>query len=179
MGVFDSSALPNHLKNQKHNDWIWPLSYLPRSVNAFGPRASKDSPRYRPWPPRIVEGYGVTRWESSGADSIILIPELSGKKITDSIYGKSFEATELNGPAPGRKIAVLLEWRELEWPFSTKDMAMYMPSTIQKSRKGYLRTEPYHYVQWRDGKYFFRYGYRCDSLDIYYNFGPYAGRNTE
>jgi len=179
MNLFDDSALPDHLKKKKHNDWPWPMSYLPRSVNAYGPRAPKDSPRYKPWPPRLVEGKSVTRWESSGADSIIIIPDLINKKITDKIYGKTYEAIEENGPTPGRKINVLLEWRELEWPFTPKDRAMYSPSTIQISPKGWLKMNPSFFVQWDNKDYFWRWGYRPDHLDIYYNYGPYAGRETE
>jgi hypothetical protein len=28
-------CLPDHLKDAKHTDWLWPLSLLPRSINAF------------------------------------------------------------------------------------------------------------------------------------------------
>ena len=29
------SALPDHLKDKLHNDWIWPFSYIPRSWTAY------------------------------------------------------------------------------------------------------------------------------------------------
>lgn len=29
------SALPNHLKNRRHDDWLWPFSYIPRAWTSF------------------------------------------------------------------------------------------------------------------------------------------------
>jgi hypothetical protein len=170
-------ALPEKLREKRHNDWIFPLSLIPRGWNAFGPRCGKGNPGYLPWPPRIIQGKSVTRWESTGAKSIILIPELEGVRIDSSIYGRTVEAIETNGPE--RKFKVKLEWRELIWPFSEEDEAMYSPSTIQISPKGWLKMEPSFFVQWDAGDYFCRWGDRPDHLDKYYNRGPYLGRNTE
>lgn len=170
-------ALPPHLQNKKHNDWPWPLSYLPRSINAFGPRCGEGNAGYKPWPPRIVEGKSVTRWESSGAESRILIPALENVHIDASVYGKTYDAIETAGQK--REFKVTLEWRELFWPFSEADKMMYSPSTIQISKKGWLKMEPSFFVQWDADDYFFRWGYRPDHLDVYYNYGPYLGRNTE
>lgn len=169
------SALPEHLKDRLHNDWPWPLSYLPRGISAFGPRCGKGNPGYKPWPPKLVAGKSVTRWESSGAESRIIIPELNDVKIDPSIYGKTFKAVDQNG----KELTVTLEWRELTWPFSEADRMMYSPSTIQVSKKGWLKMEPSFFVQWDADDYFLRYGFRPDHLDEYYNWGPYLGRNTE
>ena len=125
------SALPDHLKERKHNDWIFPLSLLSRGVNAFGPRCGKGNSGYKPWPPKIVEGKSVTRWETSGADSIVIIPSLEDVKIDASVYGKVYKAID---ERTGAELKILLEWREIEWPFSEKDKRMYSPSTIQKSK---------------------------------------------
>ena len=29
------SCLPEHLRNRRHDDWLWPFSYIPRAWNAF------------------------------------------------------------------------------------------------------------------------------------------------
>ena len=170
------SALPDHLKNKKHNDWPWPLSYLPRGINAFGPRCGKGNSGYKPWPPKLEEGKSVTRWESSGAQSRIIIPELDGVTIDPSVYGRTVKAIE---EGSNREFLVKLEWRELVWPFSEADKLVYSPSTIQISKKGWLKMNPSFFVQWDKDDYFFRNGFRPDHLDEYYNFGPYLGRNTE
>ena len=28
-------CLPDHLKDERHTDWLWPFSYIPRAWNAF------------------------------------------------------------------------------------------------------------------------------------------------
>ncbi|KKM93685.1 hypothetical protein LCGC14_1205940 [marine sediment metagenome] len=28
-------CLPEHLRDKRHNDWLWPFSYIPRAWNAF------------------------------------------------------------------------------------------------------------------------------------------------
>jgi hypothetical protein len=170
-------SVPDHLKEKLHNDWPFPMSRLPRSINARGPRCPKGSPGYLPWPPKLIKGKSVTRWESSGADSRIIIPELEGVEVDQSIYGKTFKAIETAGER--KEFMVTLEWKELKWPFSLKDKMMYSPSAIQISKKGWLKMEPSYFVKWENGKYFFRYGHRPDHLDIYFNWGPYLGRNTE
>ena len=189
-------ALPHHLKGKKHNDWLWPLSYMPRSYNARGPRCTGRE-GYIPWPPILVEGFGVSRWETSKAESIIEIPELRYRKITDKdVYGKKFEAIERN---PGNIyfnktiIVNFPQWEEARvidehvspkiWLTHVKPN-YYHPSALQKfSSSGYLLLEPYYYSKWKiikknevpgektkdDIVLFMRRGYRPDSLDVYYN----------
>lgn len=168
-------ALPDHLKNLRHTDWPWPLSYLPRSINAFGPRCGRGSDGYKPWPPRLIKGKGVSRWETSGAKSIIHIPMLDNATIGPEIYGRTFRVFE-----NGKEKIVRLEWRELTWPFTEEEANIYFPSTIQSySPQGYMTMEPWYKSSWNQGMYFVRMGYRNDALDIYYNYGPYAGVNFE
>lgn len=169
------SALPEHLQKKLHNDWPIGLRWVPRGWNAFGPRCGKGNPGYKPWPPKLEEGKSVTRWESSGAQSRIIIPALTDKRIDASIYGQTFKAIDQDN----KELTVTLQWKELIWPFSEEDKLIYSPSTIQISKKGWLKTNPSHFVQWDNGNYFFRFGYRADHLDQFYNWGPYAGVNPE
>ena len=36
IGDWGRSVLPSHLRDKKHDDWLWPFKYIPRWVNAFG-----------------------------------------------------------------------------------------------------------------------------------------------
>jgi len=47
-----NKCLPLHLKNKRHNDWIYPFSWIPRSWNAFCLFQ----------PPKLIFGYKVYDW---------------------------------------------------------------------------------------------------------------------
>ena len=34
-GYMPRHCLPEHLRDKRHNDWLWPFSYIPRAWNAF------------------------------------------------------------------------------------------------------------------------------------------------
>lgn len=175
-------ALPDHLKEKLHSDWIWPLSKIPRAANAKGPRCGIGNNGYLPWPPKLIEGLGVTRWESNESTSIIQIPDFLGYIKSDDIYGKTFDVIERKeGHADyGKVFKVTLKWTEVTYNGSTFSPQQYHPSAIQSfSNKGFMKCDPYYYSSWRNKVYFFRYGWRPDSLDVYYNWGPYLGINYE
>lgn len=189
-------ALPDHLKDRRHNDWLPGLSWIPRSFNATGPRCGAGNPGYRAWPPRLVEGYGVTRWETSGADSIIEIPSFSGD-VDANIYGKTVDAREMKPGHPryGERFRVQIRWEPLliqtDGSFKPGDLNVYSPSAIQYfSKKGWMRLDPDYcstwnwFWRWPHGEpkgFFTRRGHRPDHLDIYYNKSlfPYVGMNGE
>lgn len=164
-------ALPPHLKNKTHSDWPWPMSYFKRSINAFGPRCGEGNKGYKPWPPRLVRGFNVTRWEWSdleGNSNEIYIPAFQDKFITDEVYNEKQEAIFPNG------IKKFLSLRN-----------GWFPSIIPtRPEKGWLLTDPWHYAKWdqRPGwkKFYYRVGFRSD-FECYYNFTPipYIGRTPE
>ena len=189
-------ALPDHLKNRKHGDWIWPLSYISRGWSAFGPRCPGrdcqvcNGKGYRPWPPKLVEGKGVTRWENAGASSILYIPSLSDKIINPDFYGTNIRAWETN---PANPYFNTEKWVSIKWEIGNTSPNMYFPSALQRwSRFGYLRMTPRYWTIWKVIKQkenpfkstrvtgenkvlFWRNGYRNDALDVYYNNGPMLG----
>lgn len=183
-------ALPDHLKERLHNDWPGPLKELPRSLNARGPRCGQGNPGYLPWPPKLVEGFGVARWETDGATSIIEIPALANRYVDSSIYGQTFEVIERKPGHPnfGQKWMQTLTWVE------GLHEGQYSPSALQKfSIKGWIRLSPDYRSSWKilirreepgketgeDTVKFSRTGFRPDTLDLYYNFGPMAGLKWE
>jgi hypothetical protein len=102
--------------------------------------------------------------------------------VNESVYGGIFDAIEMNPGLKnyGKNFRVKI----------TKEQDSYHPSAIQTfSKKGYLKTDPEFYVSWNyffrfgGGKtpkgYFHRKGMRPDSLDMYYNSGPYLGLQPE
>jgi hypothetical protein len=165
-------ALPDHLKDKKHNDWIWPLSYIPRSANAKGPRCGKGKPGYLSWPPHLIEGYDVTRWEWSdrlGNHTHGIINDFKNKKINSSIYQSRWDIKDLNTGKTHKNVDLI----HADW----------WPSIIQEySEYGWLKLDPTFQCGWRTKpwwkKYYWRWGWRPD-FDYYYNWGPYAGRNFE
>jgi len=174
-------ALPEHLKDKRHTDWVWPLSYIKRSFNAFGPRCEQGTKGFRPWPPTLVEGYGVSRWEMDGdGHSIIEIPSFSERKINEDVYDRVHDAIEKNPGHPGYD-----KWHRVRLIKGEG----YSPSALQKfSKKGWMKLEPWYIAQWRHIKkveddedlvFFHREGYRPDHQDIYYNWGPMLGLHFE
>jgi len=164
-------ALPDHLKERKHNDWLWPMSLISRGANAKGPRCVEGMDGYLPWPPKLVEGYNIIRWEWSdlkGNHRQIFIPEFKGKKIDGGIYKHKWEYIE---PDLGSQYEVDLK-AEGWWP-----------SIIQTTApSGWMKLEPKFYCSWNMkhwySRYYYRWGWRPD-FEMYYNWGPYFGRNFE
>jgi len=79
--------LPKHLRERKHNDWIWPLNKIYRGFNAFGHRCSG-------WRrvPILLVGYNCTRWMTPGDRDVILVgwkAGLSCGNINMENYGPS------------------------------------------------------------------------------------------
>lgn len=170
-----------------HDDWPPGLQWIPRSWNARGPRCGKGKPGYMTWPPRLIEGYGVSRWETDGSRSIIEIPILNDKRVdSEYIYGRKFFAIERkkNHPNEGKEFYVKLDWTEgMDVP------GQYHPSALQRfSDRGYMVCDPSYRAYWylierrlgqEDLFWFLRTGWRMDSLGIYYNRGPMFGRKMD
>lgn len=199
-----SCALPSTLQGVKHNDWPFFLRWIQRGANARGPRCPSDSPGYLAWPPRLVEGAGVTRWELAGAGSIVEFKQFRDHVKAKEIYGFRWTGIERNpGNAMfGREVRVPLEdplnigcaVRDLEiepgvWQHTTAPN-FYSPSALQIfSDEGWMRLDPHFTARWKvlkrspEGEPLiapnFRYGWRPDHLDVYYNWGPYAGLKFE
>lgn len=154
-------AMPPHLRGRVHNDWPWPANKILRSANVRGPRCGPGAEGYEAWPPRLVEGHGVARWESDGGDSIIYIPALVGRTVSaGDVYDRVWEAVEMN---PGREDFLLRKSVRLYWrPATVWDEpngdgtfgqrttgGMYSPSALQKfSRSGWMRAHPKYYTSW-------------------------------
>ncbi len=183
-------ALPEHLKERKHEDWIWPLSKINRGANAYGPRCEPGSKGYKPWPPKLIEGYGVSRWENNGAQSIIEIPSFKHENITSACYGSIVQAYERNSGNPmfGKLMMVKLEWVEVKHTQGVFTPQQYSPSAIQSfSPKGFLKMDPSYYSYWKqldkkdhwERAIFYRFGNRPDHYDVYYNYGPFFGLKGE
>lgn len=186
-----------NLREALHDDWLWPFNKIPRAWNARGPRCMKDTLGYLPWPPKLVRGKGIARWENAFAQSILFIPSLADKEINESIYGKTVRAYESRDGHPnyGQEILIKLEWREdipksyidtdgrMKYKF---DETLYSPSALQKySPSGYMKLNPDYNSQWKiikkrefpldpdtgEDLVLFRRGgkYRPDHFDVYYN----------
>lgn len=190
-------ALPPHLRGRLHEDWIWPLNQIPRGWNAYGPREEKSAQDYRPWPPRLIEGRGVARWEMANG-SVVFLHDLVNKRVdADDVYGKMWNAVEMNPGMPDfykPKVVHIPKWEEatlteVQQPDGTLKISVvpdnYSPSALQKfSRVGWMRLDPDYYSRWcvitkrelpiypeigEDTVAFFRRGYRPDHVDVYYN----------
>jgi len=197
-------VLPDHLRNYNgtgkvklHTDWPPPLNKIPRSWNVRGPRCKglmqcPDCPGlgYASWPPKLMRGKGVTRWETAGATSIIYIPSLEEKEIDESFYGTKILAWETKPDHPNfRKKGIV----HITYKKGDQSPGTYSPSALQRwSPSGFLNLEPSYYSTWKVIKKrehpftetektgenivaFFRSGFRPDHKDIYYNDGPMTG----
>ena len=181
-------ALPEHLRDRLHNDWFWILKKIPRSFNAKGPRCGAGRPGYAPWPPRLVEGHGVARWESDFGNSILEVPDLAKRAVKAAdVYGKSWTVIERNAGHPdcGQTGTITLTWRELDWSEIEAGHGLHSPSALQKfSMRGWLRLAPDYFSCWKiitrrelpgapdnadDTVAFLRRGSRPDHVDVYYN----------
>ena len=159
-------ALPPHLRGRLHNDWaIWPFNKISRGWNAAGPRPPKDAKDYMAWPPKLVEGRGISRWETAGGDSIIHIPALDNCQITGAkFYGRNWLCVEMNPGKPD-----FMKSRDIFFPawqeahvYDTPDPDRpgkfiqhcapdnYSPSALQKfSKQGYMELEPDYKSWWK------------------------------
>ena len=174
-----------NLKDRLHDDWIWPLSKISRGWNAKGPRCGEGNPGYKKWPPRLVEGKSVVRWQKSGDKGEILIPSFNEKYLTSEFV------TDL------KVLAVDVDSDSITFMEQAfVNLNDYIPSTIQKygSTKGWMKLDCGFQCGWRmirrrempgktkeqtgeDLVWYWRFGWRPDILDEYYNYGPYAGLN--
>lgn len=168
-------ALPEHLKKRKHNDWPFFLRWVPRSLNAFGPRCGEGNKGFLPWPPILISGHGIARWEATRpSNSIIEIPALKNITVKGiDIYGKEWDVIERNEEPRGREFKITLTTGGL-----------YSPSAIQEfSDHGWMKLKPEFHARWKKLTktkiYFHRRGYRPDHEDTYYNWGPYWGLEFE
>lgn len=190
-------ALPPHLRGRLHGDWPWPFKKVSRGWNAVGPRPATDAEDYMAWPPRLVEGKGVARWEREDG-SILMIPELVGRVITaKDFYGKEWRCVEMNPSAPdflNAKVVFFPQWAEAhvyDVPIGdgkfkqTVFPEQYSPSALQKfSESGWMRLSPKYKSTWKvfkkrelpiwpekgdDIVFFTRAGARPDHVDCYYN----------
>ena len=167
-------ALPEHIKNRKHDDWIFPLSLINRGFNARGPRCPIGSKSHEMWPPKLIEGFDVNRWEWSDLTGKNhthgIIEPFKDKLITSSIYQVNWNIQDLNTGETHKDVDLI--------------KAGWIPSVIQLySRKGYLKCDPSFSCKWdmrhKLFRYYWRCGWRADALDMYYNWGPFLGRNFE
>lgn len=180
-------ALPEEWKKRKHNDWPFFLRWVPRSWNAFGPRCPEGSKGHKRWPPQLVKGRGIARWEAvfKTYHSIVIIPEFINTTIGPDVYNKTWDAIETHQGAPnfGKRVRVKL--------FKGYGEGLYSPSALQRfSKKGWMKLDPWYVAQWflikQKGKElgmgpeedyfaFNRQGYRPDHNGKYYNWGPMLG----
>lgn len=166
-------ALPAHLKDRLHNDWVWPFSRIPRAYSAYGPRCPGSSPRHLPWPPRLIQGFDATRWEWCDEQSAVTgfrrevtIPDFEKRLIGPEVYREKWGAYE------GDELK-LIDLKDGWWP-------SIIPTT---SEYGWLRLNPEFECRWRTTpslkKFYWRSGFRPD-FDYYYNKSRfYIGRNPE
>lgn len=132
-------ALPDHLKKRKHEDWIFPFKYLPRSINAFGSRCEG----WLKWRavPKLLVGYNVTRWMTVRDQGVVEWDDFEHKLIG---CWRQLLKPEF-GPSPLQKFS----WFSFQvtWPLHYAFKVRF--------------TE--------DRQFLFRKGCRWDSLDSYYN----------
>lgn len=164
-------ALPPHLANYQgtgkvklHTDWPPLLRLIPRSWNARGARVRTDSEGYLRWPPVLVEGRDVTRWENTGATSILFLPDLIDETIKGSdVYGRTHKVIETNRgnkrfkeefdlffphPMEAHVYDVLKKNGLYELCCSPND---YSPSALQKFSwgSGFVELKPYYKSKWK------------------------------
>lgn len=170
-------VLPYHLRNWRgtgrvklHTDWPWLANKIPRSWNARGPRAKLDSPGYAEWPPKLVEGFDVTRFENAGASSILWIPGLARRHVSaNDIYGKTHRVTEMNPGHPEfmkDREYTFPAWRpSAVWEVPTGEVDQwgvpvlrtvvspndYSPSALQKFSmgSGFMNLDPKYTLRWK------------------------------
>lgn len=143
-------------------------------MNASGPRCLKDlcecgGSGFEAWPPKLEEGRDVTRWENSGAGSILYLPDLKGRLIGPSeVYGRQHRAIEMNEGHPNFREEFLVsfpDWREnivvdvqsgvdaAGEPLYIQDVTPndYSPSALQKFSLdgGFVKLSPTYTSRWK------------------------------
>jgi len=63
------SALPDHLKDKLHNDYVWPLCYIPRAWTSFGYRSS-GLLKWRQFP-ILIFGKKCIRWKDENDNEFV------------------------------------------------------------------------------------------------------------
>lgn len=189
-----------------HTDWPPLLNMVPRSFNVKGPRVGKGNTGYAPWPPRLVEGENVAKWETTETNlapqSVIFISELVGRKVRgEDVYDRDWMAKEMNPAHPqfNQWRSVRLQWSEAivtdgkhpdhGLPITRISPNHHSPSAIQAySRQGSMILAPRYSSRWKWGVsfnlrdprgFFWRFGWRPDHVDAYYNNGPFVGLKGE
>lgn len=166
-------ALPKGLREKLHTDWFGPLKKIPRGVNAYGPRCGEGSKGYLPWPPQLVRAYNAVEWETSRE-------LLDGSFLTYKVFVPAFVNTEI-GPEVYRH-----SWT-VEKPDGSEDVIDlndFWPAIIPKrAESGWIKLDPEFRCSWGGQpdkwyRWYARDGMRLD-FELYYNYGPYAGRNPE
>ena len=170
------NPLPAHLAERTHEDWPLPLRWVPRAWSAFGSRSGGAWRWLFPDRPRVILAWNCPRWMTPGDKSVLII--------------HSFEK------------AWLLPWmRQTAEGFETKAghdsylknrrvaLRYYGPSPIQsfdRTKSSFQITYPFHVAFhfqffWKNEPrmVYGRFGFRWDSLDRYYNLGPYLGLSFE
>lgn len=120
--VKGGSSLPEHLSFKLHNDYIFPLNYLPRELNAFGYRSQNKMFGWRQFPILLL-GYGCTRWMDKN-DNEFYRAGFKGWRI--------FQGDERMGPSPLQKLSKCSF--QITWPlhFSFHVMLGKRPFLIRK-----------------------------------------------
>ena len=137
-------ALPKHLRYKLHNDWpFWPLTKVPRELNAFGPRSKRRPFNWRRFPILLI-GYNVPRWMDA-YDKEVKVCDAENRWVFLRKYPDC-------GPSPLQKFGGF-SW-QITWP-------LHFALSLADDEG--------------NCKFLFRIGCRWDSLDVYYNIGPYAG----
>lgn len=159
-------ALPPHLRGRVHNDWPWPFNRIKRGWNAKGSRPDILAEDYLTWPPKLVEGYDVTRWENTGASSIVFLKDLANRRILPTnVYGKKHKAVETAAGNPnfGKEIEIFIDYWKPGKVSDDPDPNNpgryiqkcepndYSPSALQKfsTGSGYMRLDPLYTAKWK------------------------------
>jgi len=150
-----NSALPENLKDSKHDDWIWPFCYIPRGLTAFKWKM----------PPKLLLGYNVMIWDTSKRGDVNRLIYPFGRGFLTWKNRIAVRNAQEFGPNAIQKI--LGTWKisfHLTWPLGfhmTIKLWRYKKLTriaIEDLERGY------------DGVrlIYFRCGDRWDSFDAYH-----------
>jgi len=151
-----NSALPLHLQCKQHDDWIFPLSLIPRGWTAF---------KFFQ-PPKMLLGFNVRRWDMPGDINT----------IKDHPYGTGwlfgFQSTT-HGANAIQKISG-------QWKFSfhiTFPLSFHFTIKLWKRKKKSKEDIERGIIHGYDQTHFIygRCGFRWDSKDRYYNLGAFVG----
>ena len=150
------SALPKHLQGRKHEDWIFPLSLVPRGWTAF---------KFFQ-PPKMLLGYGVKRWDMAS----------DRNTLNNYPYGERFLLGFQSTTHGANAIQKILG----QWKFSfhiTFPLSFHFTIKLGKRSKPSEEDIKRGVLQGYDQTHFIygRVGFRWDSFDSYYNLGCFIG----